>query len=242
MNLLKECKTSLIISATILIDPLLLVVSSIRDGMIYHKIFIIAPIVVFVLTFLLSLITKIPNAVRIAIVSVITVAAYICLIYLGIIIGNVQFKAYYGEKAITGYEESWEYLGIDADECEDVASYVYKVNTFFPSEAYTHILRFSGTDFEKAKSKIEAEVKFYKEPVLKENPIPECSVDGFDFRLMVTEDDDYPKWMSFLGINNDTKEIAFIDFTMIDLDGVWDFADLMIQDCGWRYISEKRAG
>lgn len=100
MNLLKECKTSLIISATILIDPLLLVVSSVTHGMIYHKIFIIAPIVVFVLTFLLSLITKIPNAVRIAIVSVITVAAYICLIYLGILIGNAQFKTYYGEKRL----------------------------------------------------------------------------------------------------------------------------------------------
>ncbi len=241
MNLLKECKTSLIISATILIGPLLLIISSVTHGMIYHNFYIMAYIPVFVLTFLLSLITKIPNAVRIAIVSVITVAAYICLIYLGIIIGNVQFKAYYGEKAITGYEESWEYLGIDADECEDVASYVYKVNTFFPSEAYTHILRFSGTDFEKAKSKIEAEVKFYKESVLKENPIPECSVDGFDFRLMVTSLE-YPKEMSFIGINNTTKEIAFVDFFMIDLDGVWDFADLMIQDCGWRYISEKRAG
>jgi len=241
MNLLKECKTSLIISATILIDPLLLVVSSIRDGMIYHKIFIIAPIVVFVLTFLLSLITKIPNAVRIAIVSVITVAAYICLIYLGILIGNAQFKTYYGEESTVWYEKFWQDPAFDADECEDVASYVYKVNTFFPSEAYTHILRFSGTDFEKAKSKIEAEVKFYKEPVLKEDPIPECSVDGFDFRLMVSGLE-YPKEMSFIGINNTTKEIAFVDFFMIDLDGVWDFADLMIQDCGWRYISEKRAG
>lgn len=241
MNLLKECKTSLIISATILIGPLLLIISSVTHGMIYHNFYIMAYIPVFVITFLLSLIRKIPNAVRIAIVSVITIAAYICLIYLGIIIGNAQFKAYYGEKAIIGYEESWEYLGIDADECEDVASYVYKVNTIFASEAYTHILRFSGTDFEKAKSKIEAEVKFYKEPVLKEDPIPECSVDGFDFRLMVRETE-YPKEMSFIGINNTTKEIAFVDFFMKDLDGVWDFADLMIQDCGWRYISEKRAG
>lgn len=241
MNLLKECKTSLIISATILIGPLLLIISSVTHGMIYHNFYIMAYIPVFVITFLLSLIRKIPNAVRIAIVSVITVAAYICLIYLGIIIGDAQFKAYYGEKAITGYEESWEYLGIDADECEDVASYVYKENTIFASEAYTHILRFSGTDFEKAKSKIEAEVKFYKEPVLKEDPIPECSVDGFDFRLMVRETE-YPKEMSFIGINNTTKEIAFVDFFMKDLDGVWDFADLMIHDCGWRYISEKRAG
>lgn len=241
MKLLKECKTSLIISATILIGPLLLIISSVTHGMIYHNFYIMAYIPVFVITFLLSLIRKIPNAVRIAIVSVITIAAYICLIYLGIIIGDAQFKAYYGEKAIIGYEESWEYLGIDADECEDVASYVYKVNTIFASEAYTHILRFSGTDFEKAKSKIEAEVKFYKEPVLKENPIPECSVDGFDFRLMVRETE-YPKEMSFIGINNTTKEIAFVDFFMKDLDGVWDFADLMIQDCGWRYISEKRAG
>ena len=84
-------------------------------------------------------------------------------------------------------------------------------------------------------------MKFYKEPVLKEDPIPECSVDGFDFRLMVRETE-YPKEMSFIGINNTTKEIAFVDFFMIDLDGVWDFADLMIHDCGWRYISEKRAG
>lgn len=240
MKLLKECKTSLIISATILIDPLLLIISSVTHGMIYHNFYIMACIPVFVITFLLSLIRKIPNAVRIAIVSVITVAAYICLIYLGILIGNAQFKTEHGEKAIAGYEEAWGYLGIDADECEDVASYVYKVNTIFPSDAYTHILKYNETDFEEAKSKIDAEVKFYKEPVFKEDPIPEFTVDGFDFRLMVSGLE-YPKEMSFIGINNTTKEIAFVDFFMIDRDGVWDFADLMIHDCGWQYVSEKRA-
>lgn len=241
MKLLKECKTCLIISALVLIIPVLHIADCIVNGRIFTGYLVIIPLAVFALTFSFSLITKIPDTARIVIISIVTVLALLGTGFVRMLFGNVQFKANYGEKAATGYEQYCDTLGLDCGSYEDVNSYIFRVNTFFPSSSDTYIIKYNDADFEEAKNKIDTTVKFYKEPLIKGGPIPEFSLDGFDFRMMVTENDYYPKWMKFIGINNFTKEIAFVDFSMIDLDGVWDFTDLMMHDGGWRRISEERA-
>ena len=47
--------------------------------------------------------------------------------------------------------------------------------------------------------------------------------------------------MDFIGINEKTKEIAYVYFEDMDLDGVWSFEDLMDVYAGWYLIEEERA-
>lgn len=244
MNLLKECKAGLIISAAVLLVPILHVVGCITySRIIIGDFFIGFPIVVFVLCSLFSLIRKIPDGVRIGVVSLITV---LTIAFCGVfsMFGNIVFETHQGEDAALRYEDYCEYIGIDAKLCgdyEDIKAYRYEVNTIFPSNGDTYILKYNDADFEEAKEIINTTVKFYKEPLEWEGPMPEFTVDGFDFRVMVTEMDYYPKWMYFIGINDFSKEIAFVDFSMPDLDSISDFADTIMYSAGWYYISEERA-
>lgn len=242
MKLLKECKTSLIISAVILTIPIFHILECLKNSLIVSEFLIVASVGVFTFTFLFSLIRKIPYSARIGIVSVITVFAFLFLGYLRLIGGTVGFRVYSGETVGQRYDSNYNenYL-FDCGNYEDVTQYVYKTETIFESSGYTYIFKYSDVEFEKAKSRIDDTVKFYEESLQEGDPVPEFTVDGFDFRLMVTEDDYYPKWMKFLGINNDTKEIAFVDFEMPDLDCVTDFGWLLNDEAGWYYISEKRA-
>lgn len=62
--------------------------------------------------------------------------------------------------------------------------------------------------------------------------------DGFVFRLVRTDEDDfeYPHHFMLIGTSDKTKEIAYIHFSSIDLEYIDNFPEFIEKYCGWKYF------
>lgn len=227
-----------IFSALIVVVPIVFGIFFIASGytVIPHAV-LWAPLIVAVMSFLLAASDVIPNSVRSVITAVLLAVTIAGCLFLNILFPHAQFKAYDGDKAITRYSSSYT---VDTDgKYKNVNYYEYYAYTIlFQQKADTLICQYDDSDFEKKVEEINSEYEFYLNPVERDEADPNFTIDGFNFRLVNTED--YPHEMQFIGINNETKEIAYLSFEDRDLDRVWDFTDLLNTDCGWNYIKEER--
>lgn len=204
----------------------------------------IAFIISFALSLVFILIKKIPNFVKIIISSILVIFTFSSCFFLSLIGGYIEFKAYEDSKAIQEYEANKGVEQFDDDitydygNYEDIAYYTYLSTGIFQQEAKTLICKYDDTNFENKVNSINSEYKFFLYPVDDEEPKSIFTHNGFNFRLIMTDTtrEWYPKEMHFIGINNDTNEVAYVVFNDSDLDSVWDYHDLIEYDCGWKYI------
>lgn len=190
----------------------------------------------------------IPGGIKVMFTFLILSATVFSCLWLNGIGGHVKFEVYEGLKEIKNYNENLEgHLSAfvkevetdDYGKFEDISHYYYRSTGIFCQLSTTTIVKYSDGNFKNAVENVNSENSWCTEAVVEDDPVPVFSFEGFDFRLTVC-DNDYPKAMYFIGMNDETNEIAYVFFEDWDLDSVWDFTDLLDSYCGWRYIIKDR--
>ena len=128
-----------------------------------------------------------------------------------------------------------------------------EINTLlFISDVHTIICQYGEEEYEAQKAYIEENYVFETEDYRdysRENEehyfSPTAEIDGFTFRYLDSSNYEYfyyPKYMVFIGTNDQTHEIAYIDFYDIDLDYLPSLDEFITGDCGWEHVSNIREG
>lgn len=205
----------------------------------------------FVVSVIITAIKKIPSAVKIIFTVLIFCITAFASLWLNGVGGNTYFKVYKGIDGINAYNETIgenhvvyyddEINAEDYGEFEDITCYDYVSTGIFQQLSVTVIVKYDDLNFEKEVKRINEEYDFYKKAVIEDEPDPVFTFEGFDFRLVKGDYATYwyPKDLNFIGINDATNEIAYVSFQDDDLDGVWEFEDLLYSYAGWYYITEE---
>lgn len=247
-------KISLILAFLLFAIPLIYVVFCWSNGyMILSKVFIVYSVIsliAFGVASIFVFIKSIPGVVKSIFTFIILVSAFLfCFLCQGIG-GNTEFDVYKGIESIKEYNESLppkEYRDIyrpyiETDgygEFEEIVHYHYLSTGIFYQHSETEIIKYDEENFKKEVERINSKMSFYEKAVEKDEPVPVFTFEDFDFRLE-KKDSWYPREMYFVGINEETKEIAYVKFSDYDLDSVFDFCELLINDCGWSFVIKDR--
>ena len=211
------------------------------------------PLGLIAVSLVFCLIKKMPSFLKCAVPILLFILsfAYYGLLFMS---GHEEFRVYDSLEEMEEYNGSLEgkpsYELFDSPEIDiaeygdfsDIAYYKYHFHSIFADLAHTVIAQYTQENFEKTVKDIEDKYSFAKASVKEEDPVPVFSLEDFDFRLISHEylTESYPKSLSFIGINEKTREIAYVSFENMDLDSISDFSDFMSRACGWRYIMKER--
>lgn len=247
-------KISLVFALLLFVIPLIYVVFCMLNGyLILPRLFMfyfVISLIAFGLAAVFVFVKAVPNCIKVICTAIILVCTFVfCFLYQGIL-GNIEFDIYRGIESINKYNENLPsedsrnvyepYIETDSyGEYEDIVHYHYFSTGLFWQHAESKILKYNSENFKKETERINTEMSFYEKAVEEDEPVPVFTIEGFDFRLR-KECLLYPKEMYFVGINEARKEIAYVEFSDYDLDSVWEFYELLNNDCGWDYIIKDR--
>ena len=249
MKKTKSFYVSLVFSLLILIIPVVHFVYHKTNGHLVeiNNIITDTSLVAFALSILFVLIKKIPNTVKIVITVVILCATSFLCYWLNGVGGYTVFESYNGIEEIESYNEIFEddypfrYEDIYKSELdiisygdfEDIAHYYYFSAGIFQQIGLTTIVEYDDENFKIETEKLKPQVDFYLEK--NENTF---KYEGFDFILLAQADENnlYPEEINYIGINESTKEIAYV----CSMFAIEEDAELLEIDCGWRYVIEER--
>ena len=176
------------------------------------------------------------KVIKIILIVVLAISVVVGSIFIWYLFGSFKSSnpKYYNEIA----EESY-YLPT-ADSLPKHISVKYKYfedyMLIFTSKAYTMIVKYDEETFNLQKDVIYLPFENSDEtnPNNKEDFITNTSpieLDGFSFKMY---SDFYPKYIYFIGVNDEKNEIAYIFFDDIDLDEIDTPYDVFIEtSCGW---------
>ena len=120
--------------------------------------------------------------------------------------------------------------------------YFYAQGSIFSWSSEVLICEYSPQDYQEQVSRLEEQFVFQQEQVSAHEYSlePEVSVQGYNFRLLSFEDKtyrlDYPKYMVFVGTNDETCEIVWMYCEDPDLDYIVSLEEHILIECGWKYI------
>ncbi len=251
-------KISLTLALLLFAIPLTYVVFCIVNGYIIlpgeFMFYFVISLVAFGFASIFVFIKAIPGGIKVMFTSIILVCTVGFSLFSYFMLGHIEFDVYKGLESINAYNESLPseesrdfyrpYVETDNyGDFEDITYYHHCFIGLFGQMAETKIIKYNDVNFQKETDRISNELYFYEQSVdfFSSDPVPIFSLEGFDFRLERRYDYMlYPAEMNFVGINEKTKEIAYVKFFDYDLDSVWDFTELLNYNCGWKYIIKDR--
>lgn len=131
------------------------------------------------------------------------------------------------------------------DELNNSSGYEYTHFIFsqliFLSDTQNLIVSYDSNSYDSAKQALD-ETFTFEDGIGKDDDnrtLPASfTYDGFVFRLVCTDADDfyYPKHFMLIGTSDKANEIAYIHFSDSDLDYIDNFPEFVEQECGWKYI------
>lgn len=107
----------------------------------------------------------------------------------------------------------------------------------FESDAYVLKVTYGDEVFDRQKDYINNNYVM-QEKVYENRTEREASftLDGFYFRMLSQNEYKlyYPKTIAFIGVSEESNEIAYVFYGDVDLDYIGSsFPDFLIEDCGW---------
>lgn len=202
-------------------------------------------IIGFILSLIFALIKKIPTKLKtICSIAILCITAFsFCFFYsLG---GHKEFRSYNSAEIVKSYKSDDAPTGFSNEERfideidENATAYKYFSTGLLQQLSYTIITKYDENDFDEKIREIDEKYSFCEKTSDDGEGCP-FSCWGFYFRLIYSSDNSYPKQMRFIGINDSTKEIAYITFEDYEIDSVSDFGGLLANNCGWMYIADER--
>ena len=223
--------------------------------LVLHWRLMLFPVIVMAVSWFFCFVKRLPKFIKYS-VAVLCLLLSLGFYGFNLLAGYQEFRVYEGIEEIAEYNENvesgelaWRLLSyshkVETEEYgsfSDITYYVYHFWAIFTDHAYTIVAEYSDEEFEKTVKEIENEYAFALEPVLEGDAQPFANLDGFEFRLVADENlsEHYPKYLYVIGINRDTREIAHINFSNKDLDGLFDFEYFVESYCGWYWIRNDR--
>ena len=171
----------------------------------------------------------------------------LCLLILG---PHIRRSYHTGADAFAQCQSDWErhdsffFEITDWGTPTDVEYQFYdkQVGVFFDTYAYTLICKYTDADYLVQKEHLVETYRFHSEPLSAlENTIPaEYETDGSTFHFLSFDVEEYrleyPKYMTILGFNDETREIVYLYFDDDDLDYISSWEQFLTSDCGWNHI------
>ena len=230
----------IVISFLILVIPVIYVIYSKMNSHVVSDVMILIPVVAFGVSVVIVLIRRVPNIIKLSFPVLIFAVSLFSFYWLNGVGGYIEFRVFHGVNEINEYYSDFSFN--EFGEYEDIFNYKYHSTGIFQQEAYTTILKYDNKNFEEEKNNIDMNYKFYNQPIVKAEPEPFFTFEGFDFRVEKNKSPKewYPKQLYLIGINEESYEIAYVYFQDYDLDCVSDFNDILDFYCGWRYIIQER--
>ena len=107
-------------------------------------------------------------------------------------------------------------------EYTDTDYYIRMEKNVFPVDSMRLIVTYAEVEFLAEKQRLETAYTYLDEPQMLGDdyamPVTEFSTAGFDFRVVVFEDTDYPKNFGMVGISDEKHQIAYLWTYSQDLD------------------------
>ena len=179
------------------------------------------------------------------------IAAFAFFTFYLLILGPYIHRTYRtGEDALIQCQADWEshdsffYQLTDwgTPTAAEYQFYDKQMGVFFDTYAYTLICKYTDSDYLAQKAYLEETCRFHTEPLSEpESTITaEYETDGYTFRFLSFDDEEYrleyPKYMTILGFNDETREIVYLYFDDDDLDYITSWDHFLTRDCGWNHI------
>ena len=120
--------------------------------------------------------------------------------------------------------------------------YFFKANLIFPTEAYTLRVVYKYDDYEIEKDTLSEKYVYQSTHIDSDFPEydpgkdPEFQIGTFHFKTLSLDEYNfrYPHQLVFVGISDETAEIAYVYFFGTELDYIDEsFANFLIDECGW---------
>lgn len=252
MKKTKSFYVSLVFSLLIMVNPVVYSLYHLIRG---HKesvceIILCASLVAFALSMIFVCAKKLRGAAKVVITFIILCVASVACFGIEIIGYYVVFESYNGIEEIKTYNEVFEedyrpedYYKDKLDiskygDFEEISHYYYLHESLLGSAANTTIVKYNDEAFEFEKKKIEAENKFSEET--ETNSVGVITYEGFDFRLVEENKDEYYDELIYIGINEDTNEILYACSRLAARRDVDDLKFTLEVGFGWDYIIEER--
>lgn len=204
----------------------------------------------FALSMVFVLIEKIPGMVKLILTFVILCGTAFLCVWMNGVGGYVVFESYNGIEQVERYNEQFGGYSVRSEdinkidvpiesygEFEDISHYYYFHAGIFQQVGHTTILKYGDGNFEKELLRVNSENTFHTDEDEKEIIL---DYEGFSFRLVSQDEEALPRQLTYIGVNEATREIAYVYSMYAIGDAVEDFESVIDVDCGWRYITEER--
>lgn len=174
----------------------------------------------------------------ISIVSIISIIAICCLLVFFLF--KPRDKVSYDIEKWKNLENKYSFLP-SVDELGKYTDlyfkFFHKDMLMFESDAYVLKVTYGDEVFDRQKDYINNNYVM-QEKVYENRTEREASftLDGFYFRMLSQNEYKlyYPKTIAFIGVSEESNEIAYVFYDDVDLDYIGSsFPDFLIEDCGW---------
>lgn len=193
-----------------------------------------------------------------AVISILWYVPLTIFIFLILLLGGADYLTKYNENDLIQtpqmIREDGDFIP-NLDQIGDTQQveyyHFYRDMRLFESDAYVLVCEYGSDEYENQKAIIEQKCVF-EDKIDERNDAyiqyvcyPYAEIDGFLFRRLADKEDDdtyesYPKEVHIVATNDDTHEILYIDYYDFDLDYISSFDSFIMEDCGWKYISNRR--
>jgi len=113
----------------------------------------------------------------------------------------------------------------DIGEYKDVEYFIRKDENIFPEYSMQLVVKYDEESFSKEKERLESAYTYIDEPQKPDwnddvytIPIEEFSAAGFNFKIAIFDDTDYPQNFGMVGVSDEKFEIAYLWIYAPDLD------------------------
>ena len=138
-------------------------------------------------------------------------------------------RVYRHKKTFTPYEQDRKFIDErimdEIGDYKDAKYFIRKDESLFPEYSMQLVIKYDEEIFLKEKERLESAYTYLDKPqkldVDKDVytiPIEEFSFAGFDFKIAVFEDTNYPKNFGMVGVSDEKCEIAYLWIYAVDLD------------------------
>ncbi|MBR2922229.1 MAG: hypothetical protein IKC10_02785 [Alphaproteobacteria bacterium] len=228
----------LILLLSTLIFPVYYIICCISNNYLIIKIFVIWPVIIFFISLLFIIIKKIPFAVKLGI-SFVSVFISIGLIFINytFFYPPLELQITTDNDALSKSNESF---------FREIESYESAVNYYINLEQLvmhqctnTLTVKFDENDFSEIVEDIDDNFEFCENPVEGAGSL-EFACYGFSFRAL--KEEIYPIAISFIGINYNTNEIAYVWSNNPRNGHSGTFEEIFDYACLWDYVDAYRQG
>lgn len=182
-----------------------------------------------------------------ALLSVIVLILFVILYLFNFMFGTFGYMDRYTQEQVRvpyaasrdTHSCSWMPELTQVGEPVNISHYSYHAKAFiFLWDADYLICSYEPEEYERQKANLENAYQFRTETLhsYDGNCEPTAQLDGYTFRFVDLNEYSWSKHAPLIGYSDEANEIVYVNYYDVERDVYTSLSDLLIVDCGWRYI------